>query len=41
MSKVLVKSGVRDSDLASKRAAFATPATLVHLTEWADKILCE
>jgi hypothetical protein len=28
-------------DLAGKQATFAVPATLVALTEWADKILSE
>jgi hypothetical protein len=32
--------GVLEADLASKNATFATPATLVALVEWSEKILC-
>jgi hypothetical protein len=30
-----------DADLDGKNATFAVPPTLVALTEWADKLLCE
>jgi hypothetical protein len=30
-----------ESDLRGKNAAFATPAVLVQLIEWAEKILSE
>jgi len=33
--------GVLDADLLRKNATFATPATLVALVGWADKILSE
>jgi hypothetical protein len=36
-----VARGVTQSDLDGKHAAFATPATLVALVEWADRILAE
>jgi len=33
--------GVSESDLVGKKTTFATPATLVELVGWADKIICE
>jgi sulfur relay (sulfurtransferase) complex TusBCD TusD component (DsrE family) len=33
--------GVLESDLAGQNATFATLVILVHLIEWADKILSE
>jgi hypothetical protein len=32
---------VQQADLDTRAAIFATPATLVQLTEWADKLLSE
>jgi hypothetical protein len=32
---------VLQADLDDKHATFATPATLVQLVEWADKLLSE